>query len=106
MILFSVGVILNLRDLIISWSVQTTAEVTRMARLSSDRFEILTDSIISQLQKKGIYTDFDFMEKAVDTLVNFSGLSFKVSFIGIIEIITTFSDQFFNFKFDAFFNQN
>ncbi|XP_033224740.1 DNA repair protein RAD51 homolog 4-like [Belonocnema kinseyi] len=48
-----------------------------MARLSSNRYEILTDSIMSQLQKKGIYTDFDFMEKAVDTLVNVSGLSFK-----------------------------
>ena len=55
-------------------------KINSMARLNSTRYASLTDSIISLLQNKGIYTDFHFIEKPTDILTKITGLSFKVCF--------------------------
>ncbi|XP_043473182.1 DNA repair protein RAD51 homolog 4-like [Leptopilina heterotoma] len=59
-----------------------------MSRLNSSTHENLTDSIIKNLFSKGIFTDFDFINKDTKLLSKITGFSFK----RIVEIKNEFSE--------------
>lgn len=58
-----------------------------MARLNSSIHKSLTDSVIKDLVCKGIFTDYDFIQKDTDFLIKITGLSFK----RVVEIKNEFS---------------
>lgn len=63
-----------------------------MARLNSSIHKSLTDSVIKDLVCKGIFTDYDFIQKDTDFLIKITGLSFKVFFEVIFSNLFSFHD--------------